>query len=124
MDNSQVIKGACHCGDIQFELSRKPEWLTSCNCSICVKLGAIWAHDEASSITLIYESDTTSTYIWGDKTLAFHTCKTCGCTTHWENLDSTKYSRIGVNFRMCSEQDISQYRVRTWDGAKSNEYLD
>ena len=124
MDDSQTIKGSCHCGDVQFELTRKPAWLTSCNCSICSKLGAIWAHDETSTIKLKYDAPTTNTYIWGDKTLAFHTCKTCGCTTHWENLDTQEYTRMGVNFRMCSEHEISEYRVRTWDGANSNEYLD
>jgi len=123
MDHTQTFKGSCHCGNVQFELTNIPEWLTSCNCSICTKLGTIWAHDEISSIILKYDVSKTSTYIWGDKTLAFHTCKTCGCTTHWESLDSTKLSRMGVNFKMCSEHDISRYRVRTWDGANSNRYL-
>ena len=121
---SQNIIGTCHCGNVQFKLANIPEWLTSCNCSVCKRLGAIWAHDESTDIELRYDTGATSTYIWGDKTLAFHTCKNCGCTTHWENLDSTKYSRMGVNFRMCVDQDILKFRMRIFDGANSNEYLD
>lgn len=119
MDKAQIYKGSCHCGNVQFELAKMPEWLVSCNCSICKRLGTIWAHAETSDITLKYDTGATMAYVWGDKTLAFHTCKKCGCTTHWENLDDSKYSRMGVNFRMCTKYDISDFKVRNRDGANT-----
>jgi hypothetical protein len=66
----------------------------------------------------------TIAYIHGDKTLAMHSCKTCGCTTHWTSLDSGESARMAVNFRMCEPDEISSIRVRKFDGAESWEYLD
>ncbi len=101
-----------------------PKWLVSCNCSVCTRLGALWAHAESTEIQLHYEAGATIAYSWGDKTLAFHSCKVCGCTTHWENLDLTKHTRMAVNFRMCPSGDIADFRVRKLDGANTWKFLD
>ena len=66
-----MIKGACHCGAVRFELPETPAWLTRCNCSYCARSGALWGHDEIGRITLEYGPEDVVRYIWGDKTLAF-----------------------------------------------------
>ena len=63
-------------------------------------------------------------YSWGDKSLAFHTCRTCGCTTHWEPLDPSPQSRMAVNCRMSDPAAIAGLRIRNFDGADSWKYLD
>jgi hypothetical protein len=68
--------------------------------------------------------DATIAYVHGDRTLAMHTCRTCGCTTHWIALDSDESSRMAVNFRMCDPDDISDIAVRQFDGADTWQYLD
>lgn len=119
-----MIRGSCHCGAVTFELAETPEWLTACNCSICRRIGSLWAHAERGRITLTGAADATLAYAWGDRTLAFHTCKTCGCTTHWEPLDSQPTSRMAVNCRMSDPADIAGLRVRHFDGADSWSFLD
>jgi hypothetical protein len=69
------------------------------------------------------EGDTIA-YIHGDKTLAMHSCKICGCTTHWMGLDSDESSRMAVNFRMCEPDEISNIGIRNFDGADTWEFLD
>jgi len=84
----------------------------------------LWAYARVSEITLSSAADATLAYIHGDKTLAMHSCKTCGCTTHWIGLDQDSSSRMAVNFRMCDPEAYGHIRVRKFDGADTWEFLD
>ncbi len=119
-----MIHGTCHCSAVAFQPADRPAWLTRCNCSYCRRAGALWAHAETRRITLTAEVGATLRYIRGDKTLAFHSCRTCGCTTHWENLDPRPEARMAVNRAMAEPGDIAGLRVRHFDGADTWAYLD
>jgi len=119
-----VITGSCHCGAIQFSVPRKPEWLTECNCSICRRIGAKWAHFNRDEVEISAPDNGTIAYIQGDKTLAAHTCRQCGCTTYWLGLDPDANGRMAVNFRMCNPNEIAGIPVRHFDGADSWQFLD
>ena len=118
-----MIEGNCHCGDISFSVAKDPESLTDCNCSICRRLGSLWVHAPINSITITNKGETIA-YIQGDRSLAIHTCKNCGCTTHWENLSPAEDAVMAVNFRMCSDEDRSRFPVRHFDGADTWSFLD
>ncbi|WP_286830263.1 MULTISPECIES: GFA family protein [Kordiimonas] len=119
-----MIKGSCHCGAVHFEVRKPLEWITECNCSACRKLGTIWAHADESEIDLTHAEGATLSYVWGDKTLAFHSCKTCGCTTHWLTLDKADGTRMAVNMRLAEPADVANIPVRHFDGADTWRYLD
>ena len=119
-----MIHGACHCGAIAFAVERKPEWLTECNCSICRRIGALWAHFKRDEVELSAPSGATIAYVQGDRTLAVHTCKVCGCTPFWLGLEPEAGTRMAVNFRMCEPADIAGIPVRHFDGADSWQFLD
>ena len=119
-----MIRGSCHCGAVRFAYPGRPEWLNRCNCSYCRRSGALWAYAETQQITLDFEPGATIRYIWGDKTLAFVTCRTCGCTTHWESLDPQRHPRMAVNCAMCDPKDIEGLPIRRFDGADTWRYLD
>ena len=118
-----MYQGSCHCGSVQFELTEPPEKLVDCNCTICRRIGALWGHVSIRSVQIIAPSDGTISYIQGDKTLAIHTCRTCGCTTHWENLQPEE-EHMAVNFRMCDPEVINQFQVRKFDGADTWKFID
>ncbi len=119
-----MIRGSCHCGAIAFEVERTPEWITECNCSICRRIGAQWAHFEEHEVELSVPANATIAYVHGDRTLALHTCKTCGCTPYWLGLEPKASTRMAVNFRMCEPDDIRGIPVRRFDGADSWKFLD
>ena len=99
-DQSEMTsKAICHCGAVVVEFSGVPDKVAECNCSICRRLGALWIYRAQEEVSLTYAEGATSTYAWGDKTLEFHRCKVCGCTTHWLPL-MEKYSAMGINARM------------------------
>ena len=90
-------QGSCHCGAVRVVVPSAPEWIGSCNCSICTKLGSLFAYyPDDGSVRLAGE---TARYIWGDKMIALHHCPTCGCATHWDSLGE-KFGRMGVNARL------------------------
>ena len=61
-----MLRGACHCGAVRFEVSRAPDQVTSCNCSNCTKRGGLWAYYSPEEFTLISDEGQ-STYLWNDR---------------------------------------------------------
>lgn len=118
-----MIAGSCHCGAVRFELNAAPEWLTRCNCSVCRRTNGLWAHVDVDQVVLAFEPGATTAYIWGDKTLEFHHCRTCGCYTHWSDVDPAG-RRMAVNCRMAAPEDIAGIRIRNFDGAETWAFLD
>lgn len=54
----------------------------------------------------------TDVYMWGDRSIAFHRCKICGCVTHWAPV-TTQEDHMGVNTRSMAPE------VLALDGAAS-----
>ncbi|HEX7035853.1 MAG TPA: GFA family protein [Pseudomonadales bacterium] len=94
------MEGSCHCGTVRFEVAAPPTRAGECNCSICWKLGTLWSYYHPRDVRFLSGLDQTLAYVWGDRTLSFHTCRTCGCTTHWQALDPARAERMGVNARL------------------------
>jgi hypothetical protein len=92
-------RAKCHCGAIVVELLDVPDKVVECNCSICRRLGSLWVYRPLEEVVLSYDEGATSTYVWGDRRIEFHTCRICGCTTHWLPLID-EYTVLGINARM------------------------
>jgi hypothetical protein len=107
---------------VTIEIARAPSELTSCNCSICRRLGTLWAYYSPSDVRI---TGATATYRWGNQTLDFHHCPACGCTTHWSPLANRAQDRMGVNARLLAPEVVDAARVRRLDGASDDwKYLD
>lgn len=112
-----MLNATCHCGAVRIEIPDRPAEVTNCNCSLCRRLGTLWAYFDAHTVKIHGHPENTDEYIQGDKTLRTVRCKTCGCTTHWEPLDPLKYRRMGVNIRNFEPEVIGDVRIRLLDGA-------
>ncbi len=112
-----MLQATCHCGAIRIEIPSRPPEVTNCNCSICRRLGTLWAYFDVGTVTIHGHPEHTTEYIQGDKTLRTVRCRNCGCTTHWEPLDPQKYKRMGVNIRNFEPEVIGDVRIRLLDGA-------
>ncbi|WP_163268771.1 GFA family protein [Chelativorans alearense] len=119
-----MLEATCHCGAVKIRVSVEPAWLNECNCSICRRLGTLWAYYHPSEATFVEGAGTTAAYLWGDRGLEFHHCPTCGCTTHWEPVRKEGAERMAVNARLMDPKAIAGIRVRHFDGAESWKYLD
>jgi hypothetical protein len=120
-NETRIITGSCLCGAVRWEIS-PPDHVTACNCSACRRYGAHWAYIPPSVGRVIAEPGATIAYSRGDHSLAFHSCTTCGVTTHWAGLAN---DRIAVNFRLADDpEELDRVRIRHFDGAESWEFLD
>jgi hypothetical protein len=114
------VEATCHCGAVRIVVPEAPTKLTSCNCSICRRLGGLWSY---YSPTVVEVRGETATYRWGDESLVLHRCARCGCTTHWTPVDP-KLDRMGVNARMMDPAIVGAARIRPFDGADTWKFLD
>lgn len=118
-----MVEATCHCGAVTIQIPSAPEQLTSCNCSICRRLGSLWCYFDPAQVTV---TGATTAYRWGDKTLDLHHCATCGCTTHWSPVEGSEASanRMGINARLLAPEVVAAARVRRLDGADTWKWLD
>jgi hypothetical protein len=111
-----MLSAICHCHAVRFEIDQAPAWVLDCNCSVCRRYGALWAYYRKGGLRLLSDPDATFAYLWGDKSLAFHHCKTCGCTTHLQAADVPGRPAFGINARLILGVD-REMPVRQIDNA-------
>lgn len=117
-----MIEASCHCGAVTLALAAPPETVTDCNCSVCRRYGVLWAYYRPEQVRV--EGDRgTDTYLRGDRSIAFHRCRTCGCITHWAPV-AREIDRMGVNARLMAPDVLENARVRKLDGADTEKYAD
>ena len=124
MSEEQLLQGSCHCGAVRLTLPSAPEKATKCNCSICRRLGGLWAYYEFGTVRIEGHPENTAEYIWGDKTLRNVRCKTCGCATHWEPLVPEPGGKHGVNLNNFDPRLQESVQVRRFDGADTWKFID
>jgi len=117
MRKKQMIEASCHCGAVKLEIPAAPEEVASCNCSICTKIGGLWAYYNPADVSLTTARESMDTYIWGDKLIQICRCKTCGCTTHWESINPDMTGRMGINARMMTAIELDSIPIKYIDGA-------
>jgi hypothetical protein len=108
-----MIEGSCHCGAVTLVVPHAPEWVGSCDCSLCRKLGWLVAYYLDGEVTVAGE---TNAYVWGDRMIGIHHCPICGCGTHWRTLGED-FGRMGVNARLLDCFDPAEVEVRLLDNA-------
>ena len=118
-----MISATCHCGAVHVEIPFAPEAVTLCNCSICRRLGALWAFYPVGSVRIASEPGSTEHYTWAEKTRRFVRCRTCGCTTHVEPAIPQAESKVEVNVRIFEPAEIGPFRIRLFDGADTWKYV-
>jgi hypothetical protein len=107
------VRGSCHCGGVRITVPHAPEWVGSCNCSLCTKTGWLVAYYPDADVRIEGE---TVPYIWGDRMIGIHHCPTCGCGTHWQTLGQD-FGRMGVHARLLDGFDAGKVEVRLFDNA-------
>ncbi len=118
------LAGSCHCGAVRLTLPFAPTTATSCNCTLCRRVGGIWAYFDYGAVTIDGHPEYTESYLWGDRTLKTIRCKNCGIVTHWEPIEAVAGARHGVNLRNFEPAFLDTVAVRHLDGADTWEFLD
>jgi hypothetical protein len=98
-----VIEGACHCGNIAFELTWEPDPAEiparACGCSFCMKHGGVWTSNPGSSLRVrVADPSHVSRYSFGTGTAEFHVCARCGVVPLVSSrIDGHLYAVVSVH---------------------------
>ena len=96
-----------------------PEWVASCNFSICRRTGVLVAYYPPGQVRV---DGGTAMYLTGDRFIRIHHCPTCPCLTHWdanpealagELPDAVRAvlgERMGVNARLLDGYEVRDGR--------------
>ncbi|MDO6666650.1 hypothetical protein Q4585_14555 [Colwellia sp. 2_MG-2023] len=57
-----MIETTCHCGNIAITTNKLPESVTTCNCSLCYRIAALWAYYTANQVVNIRYFDGANTF--------------------------------------------------------------
>jgi hypothetical protein len=126
----------CHCGATRIELPHLPKSAKSCNCSYCVRTGAVWGYFGPGEMRFLAQVDERTYSASGLN--QHHFCGRCGMQTwgdspDWAsiyNADGTPKPGFGantmpterifaVNLRLVDDLDWSAIEVEQVDGRNS-----
>lgn len=115
-----MLNLSCHCGRVSLRISKRPDYINACNCSLCRKSGAVWSYFTPFEVAVTGE---TASYSRSDKTEAAVRvcfCPKCGTTTHFDLTDETVKkignTLTGVNMRLADDDTLVGIELRYPDG--------
>ncbi len=96
---SKKHQGSCHCGAVRFSYEGEP--ITHglrCNCSICIRKGAVMSSEVIAPENLIIEAeeDALGLYQFGEKTAQHFFCKKCGIYPFHQTVRKPGHYRVNV----------------------------
>ena len=112
-------KLTCHCGliEIEIDLKKDLEDLYRCNCSMCIRKGAITAIVDKKDLKVIKGKEHLSCYQFKTKVAKHYFCSNCGIQTH--NLRRRDPNTYGINVACIDEistKELFNLKVRINDG--------
>ena len=113
------LKGCCHCGAVEFELSSdKLNGMRRCDCSLCRKKGAIMATAPLAELRGTKSEGRLSLYQWNTKTAKHYLCSICGIYTHHQRCSNPE--EFGFNVACIEGINVAELEsVERTDGKKS-----
>jgi hypothetical protein len=76
--SEQLYTGSCQCGAVRFETEVNLDKTTTCNCSRCQRLGAVWAYTAVEKLRILAGEENLTTYTFNRHKGRHMFCKTCG----------------------------------------------
>ena len=109
------MKGACLCGAVTVTVPGKPEYMNSCDCSACFKLGNLTGYFAPDDVTIEGE---TKRFVRSDIVpyIAFVFCPACSAAVGWTSLEPLDPPRMGVNMRLFDPDELVGVPVRFPNG--------
>ena len=116
MPEAQSYTGSCHCGAIAYTVEVDTAQALKCNCSICTKLGAVWAFAPKRKFKLAKGADKQGDYLFNKKRLHHRFCTACGIESYAEGTGPDGSPTVGINLRCLEGVDVDKLSPRAWDG--------
>jgi hypothetical protein len=98
MEQKKQYLGSCHCGAVRFRFMSEPITRGKrCNCSICVRRGAVMSVPYFTPDEIQVEGlDALTLYIWGDRMVNHWFCRTCGIYPFHDGTERPGHYRVNL----------------------------
>ena len=92
-----ALKGACHCGAVQFSVTLTEGFASArrCTCSICRMRGAVAVTSTQTAFRVTQGEDKLATYRFNSMSAEHHFCTVCGIYTHHKRRSNP--NELGIN---------------------------
>lgn len=115
-----MLKLSCLCGQLRIELSKRPEFINECNCTLCSKTGARWSYFHPSEVSIEGRSAGYRRNDREEPNAEIRFCAKCGSTTHFVLTETAiaKFGNgmMGVNMWLADPRDLDETELRFPDG--------
>jgi hypothetical protein len=107
---------------VTVTVPRKPEYLNSCDCTLCFRLGTLWGYFDPAEVDVTGE---TRPFLRDDIEVWLQTnfCPTCSAVVSWTALRDLDRPRMGVNMRLFDPADLLGLPVRFVNGREDSDDL-
>ena len=122
-----VIRGRCHCGNIDFALTWEPDPTEiparACGCTFCTKHGGVWTSTPTGVLDVRIADG--RRYAFGTHTAEFHVCPRCGVVpVVTSEIAGQLYAVVNVNTFEGIEPTRLQRAAASFDGEATDARLD
>jgi hypothetical protein len=123
----QTYQGSCHCGKIRFEVDADLDHVRVCDCSICLKRGALVHRVEEECFRLHTPIEYLTLYQWHTRTAKDYFCPQCGILPFRrpraltsEEIDAgvEPFNGWAINVRCLDGVDLQKITVRRIYGSR------
>ena len=108
--------GSCHCGSVQFAIEADLSRLAHCNCSLCIKKGALFTYVSPEAFRLLRGQSALRLYQFNTKISSHYFCKHCGIHTFGHPRSSPENYIINVRCLDDFDLDEADYELGLFDG--------
>jgi len=116
MLDPRTYQGGCHCGRVRYEATSDLAQVVDCNCSICIKRGALWTFVKAPQFKLLRGEDALTDYQFGQKRIHHLFCASCGIGSFSRGLAPNGEATFAVNVNCLDGVDTSSLKLTPFDG--------
>jgi hypothetical protein len=112
----RTYTGGCHCGEVRYETTLDLANVMSCNCSICSKLGVLWAFTKPEQFALRSGEDCLTEYRFNRKVIQHLFCRECGIESFVRGQMPDGSDVVGINVRCLDGIELGALEIKQFDG--------
>jgi hypothetical protein len=111
-----IHRGGCHCGRVRYEATSDLAQVVDCNCSICMKRGAVWAFVKAPEFKLVQGEEALADYQFGKKNIHHLFCKSCGVGAFSRGMAPNGDETFAINVSCLDDIEVAKLKLTPFDG--------
>jgi hypothetical protein len=113
---AKTYSGGCHCGEVRYETTTDLAIVGSCNCSICMKRGALWTFVSPDQFALRSGEDCLTDYQFNKRVIHHLFCSVCGVGSFSRGKKPDGSEMVAINVRCLDGVDVAALTLKPVDG--------